>query len=477
MKKIMTNVLTAVIAVLSIVSCKEVQTQKQVQITISPSEVLKDIVPYNSSDIGMYQEEDGSKAQLKLVALIYDKDGNLYHQSEQLVKDYNSDYTFSVLVDGEDYRLLAFSYSVLERGQESFASYSITNTNRLEDLKIQQNYSNSFFSNWSVLGMYDKTLSISDNMQVNLSMATSYVYLRWLNIHAASSNSSSTGSSSIYGSYSASATDYWGEESYSWTISIEEDATRPNGVIVKDLCPAIYSAGLTSDDGYNTYNGYIEDNFLIIESGQKTGATASEMDITIEGLFEYDGETYDSDIMFYIEDGALVSATYFGSWCESGWFSLFEPGLVFNPVGGGQGIDSYEYWMRLNDMLTFNDNGCKYSTTLESGQYITSSTEPMDYEFKNIYELRNFIPGTFNVFMQENVGDESEMYGEQQITLEAGKQYCLEYNCETKELNLVPGEMKTRGNTLADNFINKSFRPLGYSKELKPVSQYPLLRK
>ena len=85
MKKYIAKILIAVIATFAVISCTNdpVAIQKQVQITISPSKVLKDIVPfYNSSDIEMYQE-DGRAAQLKLVALIYDKNGNLYHKSEK----------------------------------------------------------------------------------------------------------------------------------------------------------------------------------------------------------------------------------------------------------------------------------------------------------------------------------------------------------------------------------------------------------
>ena len=78
--------------------------------------------------------------------------------------------------------------------------------------------------------------------------------------------------------------------------------------------------------------------------------------------------------------------------------------------------------------------------------------------------------------MRENIGNEYEQFGDQQITLEAGKQYCLEYNCETKEMKIVPGELRTRNNTIVDD-INKPFRPLNYNKELRPTSLYPLLRK
>ena len=181
--------------------------------------------------------------------------------------------------------------------------------------------------------------------------------------------------------------------------------------------------------------------------------------------------------MFYIEDGTLISATYFGSRSQGGWFSLFEPGVVFNYVGGGSGIDSYEFWLKLNDLVTIVDGEHKYSTSLDRDWFITSSVEPADYpNANNIYQLRNFLPGTFRVYMQENLGNEFEQFGDQQITLEPGKQYCLEYNCETKEMKLVPGELRTRINTLVDA-VNKPFEPFNYSKELKPVSKYPLLNK
>lgn len=475
MKKIIINMFIAVIAIASTISCTNdpVEIQKQVQITISPSKVLKNIAPYQSSHLEMYKE-DGSTAKLKLVALIYDSNGNLYHQSEKIVADYNSDYTFSVLVNDDNYRVLAYSYSVFDVNGETYSSYTITNTSKLEKLKIQQNYSHSWNSNFSVLGIYDETTSISDKKHIDLSMATSYVYLRWLNIHADSKTS--TGSSSVYGEYSVAASDYWGENTYSWTISVEQDYSRTNGVIVKDLCPFLYDLGYTSEDGYNTYYGYIEDNFLIIESGQSSGVSLSDGDVTIEGLV-YDGELYESDIKFYIENGTLELATYFGSYYVDGWCSLFEPGLVFNSIGGGYGVDSYEYWLKLNDLVTFIDGGHKYSSTLDGDTYLTASVEPANFpNGNNIYELRNFLPGTFNVFMREYVGNEFEKLGSQQITLEPGKQYCLEYNCETKEMKLVPGELKTRSSAIVDD-INKSFRPFSCRKELRPTSLYPLLRK
>ncbi|MBR5842481.1 MAG: hypothetical protein IKY64_07765 [Bacteroidaceae bacterium] len=478
MKKIIINMFIAVIAIASTISCTNdpVEIQKQVQITISPSKVLKDIVPfYNSSDIEMLQI-DGNVAKLKLVVLIYDKNGDLYHQSEKTVKDYNSNYTFSVLVNDDDYRLLAFSYSVLDRDGESLSAYSITNTDKLNSLKIRQESSNSLYSNFSVLGMYDKKVSICDNMHVDLSMATSYVSFEWLNIH--SDSNTSTGSSSIYGEYSATATDYFGND-YSWTISVEQDFSRTNGVIVKDLCPLIYDAGFTSEDGYNTYYGYIEDNFLVIEAGQETGAASSGEDITIEGLFVYDGETYESDIMFYIEGETLILATYFGSWNSGGWFSLFEPGLVFDYVGGGySGVDSYTYWRKCNNILTFTNSGYEYSTTLGIDTYrVDASIEPAENPDANgIYKIYNLFPGTFEVFMKESVGNESEEYCRQQITIESGKQYNLEYNCETKEMKLLSNSRTRSTTNKIVHRINKPFKPY-YKKELKPISKYPLFCK
>lgn len=477
MKKYIAKILIAVIATFAVISCTNdpVAIQKQVQITISPSKVLEDIVPYESSHLEMYKE-DGVTAKLKLVALIYDSNGNLYHQSEKIVNDYKSDYTFSVLVNDEKYRVLAYSYSVLDVNGESISAYSVNNTSKLESLNIEQVFSNSLSSNFSVLGMYDEVTSINDNMRIDLSMATSYVYLRWLNIHAGSKTS--TGSSSVYGEYSVAASDYWGENTYSWTISVEQDYSRTNGVIVKDLCPFLYDLGYTSEDGYNTYYGYIEDNFLIIESGQSSGVSLSDGDVTIDGLFVYDGELYESDIMFYIEDGTLELATYFGTYYVDGWCSLFEPGLVFNSIGGGySGIDSYKYWLKLNNQVKFVDGGHKYSSTLGGDTYVTASVEPANFpNGSNIYELRNFFPGTFKVYMQENIGNDYEQYGNQQITLEPGKQYCLEYNCETKEMKLVPGELKTRSSNIVDD-IKKPFKPFNYNKELSPTSLYPLLRK
>ena len=477
MKKIIINMFIAVIAIASTISCTNdpVEIQKQVQITISPSKVLKDIVPYEASHLEM-RKEDGSTAKLKLVALIYDSNGNLYHQSEKIVKDYNSDYTFSILANDDNYRVLAYSYSVLDVNGESFSAYSITNTSKLETLNILQEGSYSYNSNFSILGMYDELVPMKDDVHISLSMATSYVYMRWFNIHADSKTS--TGSSSIYGEYSATATDYWGNNTYSWTISVEQDYSRTNGVIVKDLCPFIYEAGLTSEDGYNTYSGYIEDNYLVIEAGQSSGLSLSDGDITIEGLSVYDGELYESDIKFYIENGTLELTTYFGSYYVDGWCSLFEPGLVFNSIGGAySGVDSYTYWMKLNDKLSFTDNGHRYSTTLAPSEYYTSSLEPMDYpNSNNIQALRNFFPGTFEVYMKESVGNESEEYCKQQITLEPGKQYCLEYDCETKKMNIVSGDPRTRSRSVIDN-INKPFISLNYNKELRPTSLYPLLRK
>lgn len=482
MKKYIAYICIATIGILSTISCTNdsVEIKKQVQITISPSKVLKDVVQfYNPSDIDMYQEE-GNAAKLKLIALIYDKDGNLYHKSEKIVKDYNSDYTFSILADEEEYRILAFSYSVLEIDGEMHSAYSISNTDKQSNLKIQQEKSNSYYSNWSVLGMKDLTTPISDNMHIDLSMATAYVSFEWLNIHSGSSMRP-TGSASIYGKYSASATDFWGNNNYSWTISIEEDATRPNGVIVKDLCPVIYNAGLTSEEGYNTYYGYIEDDFLIIETGQETGATSDGKVITIEGIFEYEGEMYDSDIIFSIEDGMLVLETYFGTWNEGGWFSLFEPGLIFNSAGSSgenQGIDSYTYWHKWNNILTFTNNGYEYSTTLGIDTYRTeASVEPAkNPDAENIYELFNLLPGTFEIFMKESIGNDSETYGKRIITLEAGKQYTLEYNCKTKEINFASSNSKTRSAT--NTFVRKINKPFKlYYKELEPVSQHPLFSK
>ena len=430
-----------------------VQIQKQVAITVSPSNVLDGFSPYSAEEKEMYSDDNGT-SKLRITALVYDENGFLVDKKETLLNDYTSKYTFSVATEAnQDYKVLCFSSSVdgtLENIENE--AYVFSGEENLKNLKVTQAVFTSFYSNWSVLGCGTVDLSPSiETITIDLEPATAFVYLLWSDIHA---NDSATGGTSTNSSsvYTGTATDLSGEK-YTWDITIQQTG---NNVVLKNLSPFFYTNDVTADTGAQTYEGYIENGYIIIPTPQFVGFEYEGVPAEMYGITKITEETiYVDDIKIKIANKKLVFETGFGTYIEGlGWVDVIPAGVEFTSKSGsvsasgttsGGGIDEYYIGFRSNDILLYNqNNGFYYKTTLDQTHSYVSYISPADFpDSRNIYKYINLLPGEFEIYAKTAVGNDNKFYSEQTISIEAGKQYLMELDCNTLDLTLVQGTMKS----------------------------------
>ena len=343
-------------------SCQNeaVEIQRKVKITISPAKVLESFIPYKSDDLEMAEDEELGIAKLRITALIYDSEGNLYDYKEGLLDDYNSDYSFDILMNSdEEYKLLAFSSSIMGTLDEiTYEPYEFHDINNLSTLKVIQANEQSFASNFSVLGVLDWDLvDYIGDQELFLEPATALVYSNWSNIHALHD----IVSNSIYGDYSASAVDIDGK-TYTWTITLASGKER-NEVVINNFSPLLCSQGFTADQGVNSYSGYLSGDMITISAGQETGLVDSE--IYKIYLFGLNPSTYDVEDIKIRVDSINKTLTVESMFClfsekdEGTIYELFEPGLTFTSSttkSGSIEFDCYGIIYHNNDIVKYKDN-------------------------------------------------------------------------------------------------------------------------
>ena len=189
-KKMKKYILLAVSAiVLAFTSCtdgEEIDIKYQVDVTINPSTVKSAFHGYFAQNetygLDMYEG-----AELLISAYIYDNNGLYLDKKEFFVEDYTSKANFSLVIpEDEKYTIVCITHSVLKSSELS--SYKIENYDeRIEDLKISSNFpnGNSYYSNWSMLGLEVRDIQFNENnVVVDVSPASSLVVVRYMNIHA-----------------------------------------------------------------------------------------------------------------------------------------------------------------------------------------------------------------------------------------------------------------------------------------------------
>ena len=432
-------------------SCQNeaVEIQRKVKITISPAKVLESFIPYKSDDLEMAEDEELGTAKLRITALIYDSEGNLYDYKEGLLDDYNSDYSFDILMNSdEEYKLLAFSSSIMGSLDEiTYEPYEFHDINNLSTLKVIQANEKSFASNFSVLGVLDWDLvDYIGDQELFLEPATALVYSNWSNIHALHD----IVSNSIYGDYSASTVDIDGNP-YTWTITLASGKER-NEVVINNFSPLLCSQGFTADQGVNSYSGYLSGDMITISAGQETGLVDSE--IYKIYLFGLNPSTYDVEDIKIRVDSQNKTLTVESMFClfsekdEGTIYELFEPGLTFTSSttkSGSIEFDSYGIIYHNNDIVKYKDNEFVFTTSLDAVSNNGDWLYPSDYasDSNNIYGTINLLPGKITVFARTFIGNESEDYGRQTVSVEAGQQYVFKLDCAKLKLDITQGQLKS----------------------------------
>lgn len=449
----------------------EVELRKSVEIQISPSTILSGFTAYTSSDFEM-----DSNSHLRITCLLYDRNDNLVYHDQTLLDNFNQDVSFRVALDDKNGKYTVVALATCIEGTLSSPTneaYSISGTESLTQLRVKQEYNNSYYSTWSVMGYATHTITHEySTVNLNLKPATALVYLRWQDIHAHDNDISTD----IYGKYSAKATDYWGNKEYSWTMTVEKDGSSSTDVIVKDFSPVLYANGFTSAKGYNTYKGKINGNTLTIPMGQETGYADEEGSARLYGGEENGTMISFKDLVLRIDNGKLTTVNMFGICVPggSGWFELFNSGVDFTKEPS-VGIDKYCIIYHPNDVLQFTNDGTpRYSSSLSATENRGDDVSPADnMSSTNIYIMHNIFPGSSIIlFARTFSGNTRANYSEQTFTLASGHQYVFNLDCATFKLTPYEGALGTRasgdefdpigGNSLSSykqiDFSQKQFR-------------------
>ena len=457
------------------VSCtnEKIDISKQVTITVSPASVLTGFTPYRSSDMDMYSD-DNYTAGLRLTTLIYDDSGKLVEEKETLVSDYSQTYSFqTILPDNGNFKVIAFCSSIIgSLSKPDYESYSISGKDRIENIKIVRDdgFGDIFwagYSNFYALGygLTDLATSTSSNVSVILKPCVSYVTFRWTDIHANDSELTT-----IYGDFTASTEDYWGNDTYNWTVTIEQDGNSSTDVIIRNLDPFFVKYGLTADKEYNTFRGTFDGTTICIPAGQSTGLTAESGNaVLLEGISKIDDSyLYFGDLYIDIADGRLITRNMFGT-CdpdEDGWYSLYNQGIVFSPTSTTGGIDQYRLFYHANDVVTCVESSVSFSTTLGEGYSFFKEIEPAKFESSSssVYEPDFLLPGTFNIFGRTIVGSKRTDYSEQKVSIDMGKQYVFEFDCKNLKVVFRDGTLLTKssGNDYTPKRIYREKYPMAY---------------
>lgn len=430
----------------------EIEVRNSIEIKLRPSTILSGFTPYQSSDFEMITNNNET-ARLRITCLLYDDAGNLAYREETLLDDYNADVSFTAMLNSGSYRLIALATNIFGTlASPTREAYSITGAEKLSQLQILLNDSQeggrSYHTTWSIMGYASHNISDSEkDLVLNMEPATSLVYLRWKNIHA---HDNDVNTSDIYGQYTATATDYWGNKTYTWPITIEKDGSSTTDVIVKDFSPSLYYAKLTAEKGYNTYKGKLSGTTITIPKGQSTGYKDDDGDVLLEGgTVDGDYITFE-DIVLEIGEGKLTTTNMFGICVpgSGGWYELFNPGVVFT-MAPSSGIDRYYIIYHLNDIMKFSESGApEFSSSLAATQNGGHYISPADYSSgTNIYTTCNLFPGSFKLFARTFIGNEIADYSEQTVSLRLGHQYCFDLDCASLKLSAYEGLLGTKAST------------------------------
>lgn len=457
-----TNIFPCTAVVLAALSClfgctnPEVELRTSLEIQLHPSTILSGFTAFRSENFEMYDD-----SHLRITCLLYDKDGNLVYQDQELLDNFNQDISFRTTLDKGSYTVVALATCIKGTlSSPTNEAYSISGTESLTRLQVKQEDNKSYYSTWSVMGYVIQTISDDYSaVSLNLQPATSLVYLRWQDIHAHDNDIIST---DVYGKYSAQATDYWGKNKYSWTITVEKDGNSSTDVIVKDFSPALYVNGFTSDKGYNTYKGKINGNTLTITKGQETGYTDADGSVLLYGGEANGTMVTFKDIVLRIDNGKLTTTNMFGTCIPGGdgWFELFDSGVDFTKESS-RGIDKYYIIYHPNDILQFSTDGTpRYSTSLSATENRGEDVSPaLNTSATNIYAMHNLFPGvSIKLFARTFLGNTRTDYSEQTFTLVSGHQYVFNLDCVSFKLTPYEG-------TLGSRAMSDDFAPL-YGKSL-----------
>ncbi len=435
------------------IDVEEVETFSDVSVNVQLKGVVSSFVPYYDTDLSML-------GSVQVVSYLYNAEGQRVDQSSTKVSDFSAstDFRFTLGSKAGSCTLVTLAYCTDATVSGVSPAYSVTGADYLSTLTVTQNSEYANYSSWGAIG-YDvrKISSTSGAVSINLKPAASMVYLFWQDIHA---HDNSFNSEDIYGDYSATAWDYWGSNTYTWTITLEKGSAQ-NEVIVKNLCPYLVQLGYTDSMGVNIFSGTYDAaaGTLTIPRGQSTGLSYDGKAICLEGGTSDGDYIIYEDVVLTVLDGILVTNNMFGTCIpggDSGWWDLFWPGVVFCKETGWAVVDEYYIVYHNNDVMTFSESGPAFTTSLGQVNNRGCSIQPSDFpEYRNIYDMVFLFPGSFSIFSRTIWSDDSLTDSPKvEASVSADKQYVFTMDCSNHTISARQGTLTKAGS--ADFFVRPS---------------------
>lgn len=110
------------------------------------------------------------------------------YQEQSLLDNFDQDVTFCTTLDEKNgnYTIIALATCILGTlSSPTYEAYTISGTESLNQLCVEQEFDSSLSSTWSIMGYATQTISFDDStISLNMQPATSLVYLYWQDIFA-----------------------------------------------------------------------------------------------------------------------------------------------------------------------------------------------------------------------------------------------------------------------------------------------------
>ena len=478
----MKRIILAALAAVCLLACQKndgggVVVRQSVDVTIKADGVMSGYVPYGTDDFKVTQD-------VMVSYYLYDPSGQLKQDGTFYLTSFSGGeaVTFADLSGTEGYTLVALAYCVDANNDVNVKpAYSVTGKESLSSLTVTQEDENAYGEAWSALGYAAVSISPSaGSVTVNMKPATSLVYLEWGNIHSRKGEAVYP----LYGDYTATATDYWGQKTYTWTITVER-GTSDTEVIIKNLSPVFVEMGYPYDPEasypHNIFTGsYYAETGTIVVPSQSIGLSypyeGTNYTIYLEGGRLEDHTVYFEDLVLSVGNGTLTTTNMLGTVCgaeDVGFWDLFNPGIVFvsdeQPQGSPIAVDNYGIIYHLNNVMRFNGTSPVFSTNLGEIDNEATWLSPAEYpNYNYIYDWTFLFPGDIRIFGRAISDAGMDDTSVRSVSLAEGSQYVFTLDCEALTLSSRQGSY--------GGF--KSFTPMGWKQQFPVIhSISPAIRK
>lgn len=466
----MKRLILAAFAAVCLLACQKndgggVVVRQSVDVTIKADGVMSGYVPYGTDDFKVTQD-------VMVSYYLYDPSGQLKQDGTFYLTSFSGGevVTFADLSGTEGYTLVALAYCVDANNDVNVKpAYSVTGKESLSSLTVTQEDENAYGEAWSALGYAAAAISPSaGSVTVNLKPATALIYMEWRKIHAREGEPVYP----LYGNYTATASDVWGENTYTWTITVEQ-GTSSNEVIITNLSPAFVERGYPYDPEaeypHNIFKGTYDATAgtIVVPRSQSIGLAytyqGEKYTIFLEGGREEGDTIYYEDLVLNVGNGTLTTANMYGTTChtsEVGWWDLFDPGIVFvsdeQPQSGTGTVNNYGIIYHLNNVMRFNGTSPVFSTNLGEIDNEATWLSPAEYpNYDYIYDWTFLFPGDIRIFGRAVSDAGMDDTSVRSVSLAEGSQYVFTLDCEALTLSSRQGSY--------GGF--KSFSPMGWKRK------------